>query len=81
MRPKRIILIRHGRSKTTVEARIVGRKIAELVGDGAFGGYVSPYLRTMQTQEFIHCCPVNLLIVTHSVAMRRLFVAQVSLDG
>ena len=74
MTPKRIILVRHGRSEANEdatmysrvpdyrislveqgrgEARIAGRKIAELIGDESFGVYVSPYLRTMQTKECI----------------------------
>lgn len=74
MQPKRIILVRHGRSEANEdatmysrvpdykialvekgcgEAQTAGQKIAEVIRKEAFGVYVSPYLRTMQTKECI----------------------------
>lgn len=55
MTPKRIILVRHGESEAnvdpTVYARVPDWQIAGLIGDGAFGVFSSPYVRTEQTKN------------------------------
>ena len=74
IRPKRIILVRHGQSEANVDcnlykkipdskisltslgkeqAKEVGTKLKELVGEGSIKFYVSPYLRSKQTYENI----------------------------
>lgn len=74
MKPKRIVLVRHGRSEAnddvTVysrvpdykvnlveagreQARIAGARIAGIIGDESYGIYVSPYARTLQTRDCI----------------------------
>ena len=72
MKPKRIILVRHGESEANVDPTVyarmpdcripltengleqacaAGRKIAGMIGEEAFGVFVSPYLRTLQTKD------------------------------
>lgn len=74
MTPKRIILVRHGRSAANddptlysrvpdykielvalgrEQARTAGDRIREIIGGESYGVYVSPYLRTVQTKDYI----------------------------
>ena len=74
MRPKRIILVRHGESEANVDsllysrvpdhlihltdtgreqARFVGRQIASFIGNESFGVYASPYMRALETKDYL----------------------------